>query len=709
MAYQARGTIGQCLAMAALAALLGSTAPALAQTAQPAPKPAATKTDPNATSATSKPAAAPKPAVKPAATAPAGKPAPKPAAKPVVARPTITPAQGSGLQAALQQADRGQWAEARLSAQSTGHPVAVKYIDWLSYRDGGMPASFDQLADFIATSPNWPDMNRIRRAAEERMGIDVPLSRVSAFFANADAVSGNGAVRHIEALSATAGPAAAQAKARQYWLELEFDDSTQQAFLSAVGSMLSQADHVARLDRMLWANRTNEARRLLPLVDGDRLLWAEARIALASRSGDAETRLAQVPASLRNESGLVFEHAKYLRRSGRDGEAQNLLLGSRSDARNLDQWWIERGYHARELLQNSAAPQAYAIASAHDGTRGAGFAELEFLSGWIALRYLKKPADAVRHFQALHAGVSFPISKARGAYWTGRAYEATGNAAESAKWYRAAAQFGDTYYGQKASAKLGDKQLTLPSDPPISAAQRQAFENNEIVQLTRLLASIGEERRARQFLVRLAIDGTEIERRLTGDLALQLNRPDISLQVAKKSVEGGTLLSEASFPNVRIDGSLPIETAIALGLARQESQFDNRAKSSAGALGLMQLMPGTAQKVAKDIGQPYVLARLTTDAGYNAQLGSAYLADMLAQFGSLEMALAAYNAGPHRVSRWLDENGDPRGDRVDMIDWVELIPYRETRNYVQRVMEGVNVYRQIHSGPPRRTVSPAMR
>ena len=709
MAYQARGTIGQCLAMATLAALLGSTAPALAQTAQPAPKPAATKTDPNATSATSKPAAAPKPAAKPAATAPAVKPAPKPAARPVVARPTITPAQGSGLQAALQQADRGQWAEARLSAQSTGHPVAVKYIDWLSYRDGGMPASFDQLADFMATSPNWPDMNRIRRAAEERMGIDVPLNRISVFFANGDAVSGHGAVRHIEVLSATAGPAAAQAKARQYWLELEFDDSTQQVFLSAVGSMLSQADHVARLDRMLWANRTNEARRLLPLVDGDRLLWAEARIALASRSGDAETRLAQVPASLRNESGLVFEHAKYLRRSGRDGEAQNLLLGSRSDARNLDQWWIERGYHARELLQNSAAPQAYAIASAHDGTRGAGFAELEFLSGWIALRYLKKPTDAVRHFQALHAGVSFPISKARGAYWTGRAYEAMGNAAESSKWYRAAAQFGDTYYGQKASAKLGDKRLNLPSDPPIAAAQRQAFENNEIVQLTRLLAAIGEERRARQFLVRLAIDGTEIERRLAGDLALQLNRPDISLQVAKKSVEGGTLLNEASFPNVRIDGSLPIETAIALGLARQESQFDNRARSSAGALGLMQLMPGTAQKVAKDIGQPYVLARLTSDAGYNAQLGSAYLADMLAQFGSLEMALAAYNAGPHRVSRWLDENGDPRGDRVDMIDWVELIPYRETRNYVQRVMEGVNVYRQIQSGPPRRTVSPAMR
>jgi soluble lytic murein transglycosylase len=696
MAYQARNrTLRRSLGIAALSAVLAIAAPALSQTAQPTPKPAAAKPGPA-------------PATKPAA-APVAKPVPKPAAKPTVARPAITPAQGSDLQVALQQADRGQWTEARLAAQRTGHPVAVKYIDWLIYRDGGVPVSFAEVANFVANSHGWPDIVRVRRTAEERMGIDVPLSQISAFFASGDAVSGNGAVRHIEALSATAGPEAARTKARQYWLELEFDDTTQLAFLSAVGSMLSRADHVARLDRMLWAGRTNEARRMLPLMDGDRLAWAEARLALAGRAGDAESRLATVAASLRNESGLLFDQAKYLRRSGRDGEAQNLLLGARSDAANLDQWWIERGYHARELLQQGAHQQAYDIARAHDGARGAGFAELEFLSGWIALRYLKQPDAAVRHFQGLHAGVSFPISKARGAYWTGRAYEALGNSAESAKWYRQAARYGDTYYGQKASQKLGDKQLTLPADPAVSPAQRQAFENHEIVQLTRLLASAGEERRARQFLVRLAIDGTEVERRLAGDLALQLNRPDISLQVAKKSVEGGTLLQEASFPNVRIEGDLPIEHAIALGLARQESQFDNRAQSSAGALGLMQLMPGTAQKVAKSIGQPYVQSRLTSDAAYNARLGSAYLSDMLAQFGSLELALAAYNAGPHRVSRWLDENGDPRGASVDMIDWVELIPYRETRNYVQRVMEGINVYRQIQAGPPRRTVTPAMR
>jgi soluble lytic murein transglycosylase len=696
MAYQARNrTLCHNLGIAALGVALGLAAPAFAQTAQPAPKPAAAKPS----------------AAKPAASAPvpAAKPAPKPAAKPAVARPTITPAQGSDLQVALQQADRGQWTEARVAAQRTGHPVAVKYIDWLIYRDGGMPVTFAEVANFVANSSGWPDMVRVRRTAEERLGIDVPLAQISAFFASGDAVSGNGAVRHIEALSATAGPDAARNKARQYWLELEFDDNTQPAFLSAVGTMLGSADHVARLNRMLWAGRTNEARRMLPLMDGDRRVWAEARLALADRAGDAESRLAAVPASLRNESGLLFDQAKYLRRSGRDGEAQNLLLGSRSEAANLDQWWIERGYHARELLQQGNHQQAYDIARAHDGARGAGFAELEFLSGWIALRYLKQPEAAVRHFQALHAGVSFPISKGRGAYWTGRAYEALGNAAESSKWYRQATRFGDTYYGQKAAQKLGDKQLTLPADPAVSPAQRQAFENHEIVQLTRLLASAGEERRARQFLVRLAIDGNEVERRLAGDLALQMNRPDISLQVAKKAVEGGTLLQEASFPNVRIEGDLPVEHAIALGLARQESQFDNRAQSSAGALGLMQLMPGTAQKVAKSIGQPYVQSRLTSDAAYNARLGSAYLSDMLAQFGALELALAAYNAGPHRVSRWLDENGDPRGASVDMIDWVELIPYRETRNYVQRVMEGVNVYRQIQAGPPRRTVTPAMR
>ncbi|MGE0659615.1 MAG: lytic transglycosylase domain-containing protein [Reyranellaceae bacterium] len=694
MAYQARTPFIQCLTGAALAAglalALGPLPVGAQQTAQ---KPAAAKpANPNNTSATT---------VKPK------KPAAKPA-KPAVARPPVNAAQSSVFATALDQAERGQWAEARISAQSAGHPVAIKYIDWLSYRDGGMPFSFREVARFVAANPGWPGMTQVRRVAEDRLGIDVPLQEIAAFFAGGDAVTPNGAIRHVEVLSATAGPQAARDKARQYWTEMQFDDAWQQNYLAAMGGMLGRADHVARLDRLLWDNRIGEARRMLPLMDGDRLAWAEARIALIERAGDAETRLAQVPAALRKESGLLFDQAKYLRRSGRDGEAQNLLLGARADERNLDAWWIERGYHARELLQIGRHREAYDIARAHDGVRGYGFSELEFLSGWIALRFLNRPVEAARHFQALHAGVSYPISLARGAYWSGRALEAAGSP-EARKWYREAAQYGDTYYGQLAAKKLGDRQLNLPTDPPATAAQRQAFENNEIVILTRMLAAIGEERRARQFMVRLAIDGSAAERRLAGELMLQLNRPDIGLQVAKKSVEGGTLLHEASFPNVRIDGALPVERAVALGLARQESQFDNRAQSSAGALGLMQLMPATAQKVAKSLGQPYVKARLTSDAGYNAQLGSAYLAEMLDRFGALELALAAYNAGPHRVSRWLDENGDPRGQNVDMIDWVELIPFRETRNYVQRVMEGINVYRQIEAGPPRRTVSPAMR
>jgi len=697
MAYQAQFTF--LLRLTGVAALAGfmaamplSGAAAQASATQTAQKPAKPVSANNASPTTVKPK---KPAAKPA--------------KRAVARPAITAAQGSVFATALEMADRGQWAEARIAAQSAGHPVAVKYIDWLSYRDGGLPFTFAEVAQFVAGNPGWPGLERVRRAAEDRLGIEVPLNQLAAFFATGDAVSANGAIRHVEILSATAGPQAARDKARQYWIDLEFDDATQGAYLAAMGNLLGPADHVARLDRLLWENRITDARRMLPLMDGNRLLWAEARIALAGRAGDAETRLAQVPQSLRNDSGLLFHLARYLRLTGRDGEAQNLLLGVRTDERKLDAWWIERGYHARELIQLGRFQQAYDIARAHDGARGYGFSELEFLSGWIALRFLNKPADAARHFQALHAGVSFPISLARGAYWSGRAYEAAGNGAEAGKWYRSAAQFGDTYYGQLAARKLGDGKFTFPADPQVSAAQRQAFENNEIVILTRMLAAIGEERRARQFMVRLAINGSDAERKLAGDLMLQLNRPDIGLQVAKKSVEGGTLLHESSFPNVRIDGNLPIEQAIALGLARQESQFDNRAQSSAGALGLMQLMPATAQKVAKSLGQPYEKSRLTSDAGYNAQLGSAYLADMLDRFGALELALAAYNAGPHRVSRWLEENGDPRGPRIDMIDWVEMIPFRETRNYVQRVMEGVNVYRQIQAGPPRRTVSPAMR
>ena len=628
---------------------------------------------------------------------------------PAAPRPLLNQAQSAALTQALQQADRGQWAEARNSARATGRPVIVKYVDWLAYRDGGMAFSFGEVARFVAENPGWPDIARLRRSAEDRLGIEIPLSEAAAFFASGDAQSGPGAIRHVEILSATAGPEAARAKARQYWIELVLDEPAEQAFLAAVGSMLGSADHLARLDRLLWRNRTNEARRMLRMVDGDRLLWAEARIALSGRAGDADTRFAAVPAALRNETGLLFDYARYLRLTGRDGEAQALLLRTRTDAATLDSWWIERGYHARQLLKSGDHQAAYDIARAHDGARGIGFAELEFLSGWIALLSLNRPADALPHFQALHGGVNFPISLARGAYWSGRALEAMGNRPEAQKWYREAARYGDTYYGQLATRALGEARLALPVDPPVTAAQRRAFEQTEAALLTRLLAVVGEERRARQFLVRFAAEGSEGDRRLAGDLALQLGRPDISLQIAKRSVEGGTLLHEASFPNVRFGATLPIETAVALGLARQESQFDNRARSSAGALGVMQLMPATAQRVARSLGQPYAQSKLTSDAAYNARLGSAYLADMQERFGALELALAAYNAGPNRVSRWLEDYGDPRGERLDMIDWVELIPFRETRNYVQRVMEGVHVYRQILAGPPRRSVSPAMR
>ncbi|MEO8560160.1 MAG: lytic transglycosylase domain-containing protein, partial [Rhodospirillales bacterium] len=608
----------------------------------------------------------------------------------------MSPAEAKNFQRAIAAADAARWGDAMEAANATNQPVAAKYVQWMYLRDTNGDAGFGTIAAFMNANPNWPDMATLRRRAEERLQLDTPLDQVARLYDKDGPITGDGGLRHLEALNGKLPADTFNAKLREYWITLELNPGHEQGFLDRYGAVLTKADHWARADRLLWQGNDGDARRILPLLDANYQYVAQARMALMAKAPDAENLIALVPQALQNEPGLLFERARWLRRMGRDGEATTLLLAIKGTGANGGPWWIERGYQARELIGQGRYDDAYKIAANHGGSSGAAFAEGEFLAGWIALRFLKRADLALPHFQTLYAGVSTPISRARGVYWTGRALDAAGKASEAAGMYRTAAQYGDTYYGQLAAKQLRQTQFTLPIDPAYTAAQRAAFEHNELVTLARLFHQVDEGKRARVFLLRLTLDAPDpATRRLAGDLALDMGRADIAIQVAKRSVESGTLLNEASFPVPDIKGNLVADKALVLALSRQESQFDVAIVSPAGAMGLMQLMPDTGKRVAKALNMPYAQGRLTSDATYNATLGSQYLADMLEKFGGTpELAMAAYNAGPNRVSRWLDQFGDPRGPSVDMIDWVELIPFRETRNYVQRVMEGVNVYRQ---------------
>jgi soluble lytic murein transglycosylase len=630
-------------------------------------------------------------------------PATATAGHPSLAGALMSPPQAKAFERALTAADAAHWGDALEAAKATGQPVAGKYVQWLYLRDTHTDASFAAIANFVAANPGWPDMATLRRRAEERLQLDTPPDQVLRFYAKDQPITGDGGLRHLDALAGKLPADKFNAKLRDYWVNLELNPGHEQGFMERYGAILTPADHWARVDRLLWQGNDTDARRIVPLLDAGHQLLAQARMALMAKAPDADATVALVPKALQSDPGLLFERTRYLRRAGRDDDAQVLLASIKGNGATGDPWWIERGYQARELIGAGRYDDAYKIARDHGGKSGGAFAEGEWLAGWIALRFLKRPDLALPHFQTLYAGVSMPISRARAAYWTGRALEAAGKPAEAAGMYRNAAQYGDTYYGQLAARKLGEARLNLPADPPFTPAQRAAFERNELVMLARLFHQVGEDKRARPFMIRLAIDAPDpAQRRLAGEMALDMGRADIAIQVAKKSVEGGTLLNEASFPVPDIRGNLVAEKALVLALSRQESQFDVTIVSSAGAMGLMQLMPDTGKRVAKALNMPYTQARLTNDASYNATLGSQYLADMLDKFaGAPELAMAAYNAGPNRVSRWLDQFGDPRGPSIDMVDWVELIPFRETRNYVQRVMEGVYVYRQKLQGPVR--------
>jgi soluble lytic murein transglycosylase len=428
---------------------------------------------------------------------------------------------------------------------------------------------------------------------------------------------------------------------------------------------------------------------------------------MAAKGADAPSLLKAVPANRLDEPAIKLERIQWLRRTGKLDEAKALLMTP--PANQGDLWWNERHQLARELLAAGRAADAYAVVVPHGLTRGVAFAEAEFLAGWIALRQLKRTPDAQKHFQALYDGVSTDVSKSRGAYWLGRTHEAAGRRNDAKQWYERAVTYGQTFYGQLAARKLPGVSPRLPVDPEASQSDRDALDSREFATMARYLGQAGDFERTRPFLLRLARQVTAPgEVLLLAQLAVELKRPDVALTVARRGAENGVTLLDGAFPMVDLGATGSIERALALALTRQESSFNAAAVSPSGALGLMQLLPGTARDVAGRLNVPFIQEKLTRDPAYNVQLGSQYLAEMLQRFGgSYELALAAYNAGPNRVARWLESIGDPRNGKIDMVDWIELIPLRETRNYVQRIIEGVAVYRERLNGPFR-TVPPAV-
>ena len=616
----------------------------------------------------------------------------------------LTTADAKRAAAAFQAADAGQWKKAHGLAARISDPLAGSILRWIELTENGSGARFAEITAFLGEHPEWPSRALLLDRAEDAMTDEAPDADVLAWFDERTPRTASGMVRLGVALMAAEDDDRGRTMLRQAWIAGDFTRQKENALYRRHRKLLADADHVARLDRLLWEGRFSSARRALWRVNKEHRALGEARLLLATMSGNVDSAIARVPDALKDHPGLVYERLRWRLRKGRYESARVLLEHPNHDRGRPDKWWTQRAVLARAALREGHVSEAYRIAAGHelDSGEGAALADAEWLAGWTALRFLGEPAQAMGHFIAMYGGVRYPISLARGAYWAGRSAAALNDRKLAELWYRAAAQHPGTYYGQLAVAELSETVgANLPSGAVPSPPERAAFEDHELVRVIRILGTAEAEGHMRAFFLRLGdISPSPVWQALTASLAVSWDRPDLAIAVAKQAHRDVRYLVLEGYPLIDVPRRLsPVrdavpEEALVLAMVRQESAFDTGARSSAGARGLMQLLPATAMRTAQELKLGYSHRRLNSDPEYNLLLGQTYLQSLLDSFdGSYVLALAAYNAGPSRALRWVRDNGDPRDEQADPVDWIELIPFAETRNYVQRAMENLQVYR----------------
>lgn len=612
----------------------------------------------------------------------------------------------TNIEKALKAAEANRWADAQTFARKSNTPVITKFITWMRLTDADAGAGFEEVTTFLLANPDWPYQDRLRRRAEEAMGPDIADDLIRAWFARMPAESPDGAFHHARVLEAAGRLEEAARIVQGAWRTMEMGNKQADDFRKRFHKYIRDEDDIARLERLLWKREVRAARRQLRYVSAERRALTESRIAFMIRSRKAPGTVKSVPQHLRGDPGFIFEQVRWNRRNRRPEDAISILLRHPKlpPGWRPDRWWRERQYLVRWALSEENPSLAYELASTHAQVEGRDFADAEWLAGWIALRKLDKPLDAVRHFKALYDNVNYPVSRSRGAYWLARSYEALEQHNTATRWYREAAVHVTRFYGQLAAGHLLESERPkMPTEKAPTAAETTAFEAGELPQIVRIMAAIDHRREVRAFILAIAEKAkSQADWSLAARLALDIGRHDLAVSVSKLALRDGIILTESGYPELEPASSASTrfpDPAILHAVVRQESAFDVQAISHAGARGLMQLMPDTALRVARRLKMSYSRARLTRDPTYNLRLGQAYLADMLSTYdGSLILTFASYNAGPRRIERWLQRYGDPGPNIYDAVDWAESIPFTETRNYVQRVLENLAVYRNREKG-----------
>lgn len=593
-------------------------------------------------------------------------------------------------------------------ARQVREALPVKSLDrhilaWAIALYGGDKVPSGDIADAAKMLPNWPGMIALRKNSERALYRENPAPEIVVqAFGGSQPQTVEGVVILARSYVSRGDVKAARSVLSPFWRIEKLEAKDEADIIQEFGKLIPAADHRFRMERMFYADRVNSALRVAGLADAQQL--ADAWAAAAKGDKNAAKLLKAVPAAQRS-AGYFFAQAQYLRKQDKLSDAVAMVMKAPSDRNALadpDAWWAERRVLSRELVDQGDMKTAYRIVAAHAAESAANAADAEFHAGWYALRGLNDPNTAAKHFARIADLTQGPISLSRAYYWLGRAAEVGGPGNAKDHFTRAAA-YGTTFYGQLAGERVGRQVLNIAYPSP-DTTDRRNFAGREAVSAIRRLQEAGYERYAdtlyRDLAGQLSSPG---ELALLAMMAEKQGNHFLALKVGKIAGARGIDVGALSHPLGVIPDTANISgsgKALAYAIARQESEFNIGAVSSAGARGLLQLMPGTAKQLAKKAGMIFSQARLTTDAGYNATLGAAFLGEQLGRFdGSYVLTFAGYNAGPNRAAQWVAKYGDPRGKDIDaVVDWIERIPYTETRSYVQRVMENYEVYKMRISG-----------
>ena len=572
-----------------------------------------------------------------------------------------------------------------------------KILLWLKLRHSTSRDGFGSIARFLKQNPYWPERNQLIQQAELLLSPEKSPTSAVDWFSKYSPRTTDAHFKWIRALEIINDKENLDKVVLSLWKTRILSRRQQRVLIKKYKRIITPEIIWQRLDWLLWKGYIRSSQRMYPHVTQNQRRLAEARLRLRHLMGSVDPAIKRVPLELRTDNGLVFERLRWRQRKGMMEKARELYWDIPREQKYPRLWWRERSRQIRYLLKQNNFDTAFLLAQLHLQKEGRYYAEAQWLAGWIALRYANKPEQASTYFLEMYDRVQTPVSKSRASYWAGRAFEQNNNSLNAKKWFEVAAKHSTTFYGQLANKKLGKTGNRLPKKQSNDSKTDRASNISELVNIAIFLKEIGKTDLAVKFLKtasRHASSYGQVSPIISG--ALKINIPHLAVYAARRAARKGIYFISASYPKPALYDTSQVEKALIYSIVRQESNFDPQAESYKGALGLMQLMPATAKAVAVSLNIEFDKERLKSDHNYNIKLGASYLRSLIKKYdGSYPLAIAAYNAGPHNVNKWIKRVGNPIQNDVDLIDWIERIPYGETRNYVQRVLENLTIYREL--------------